>query len=86
MGGSVSGITTLLSKDFALLVLIAIVIATPVAWWMLSKWLENFAYKIDMSVWLFAFAILATLIITVGTVCIQAAKAALSNPVKSLRE
>lgn len=85
LGGSVSGITTLLSKDFALLVLLAIVIATPIAWWMLNKWLENFAYKIDMSLWLFAFAIIATIIITVGTVCIQAAKAALSNPVKSLK-
>ena len=86
LGGSVGGITTLLSKDFALLVFIAIVIATPVAWWMLSKWLDNFAFKIDLSIWLFAFAILATIVITIGTVCIQAARAAMSNPVRSLRE
>ena len=85
LGASVSGIVQLLSKDFLRLVLIAIVIATPIAWWAMNKWLQNFAYKIDISWWMFAIAGLLAIAIALFTVSFQAIKAAISNPVKSLR-
>jgi hypothetical protein len=67
------------------LVLLSIVIALPVAWWALSKWLNDFAYRINLTWWMFLLAGLATVTITLVTVCFQAMKAALGNPVKSLR-
>jgi putative ABC transport system permease protein len=85
LGASVTGIVQLLSKDFLKLVLVAIVIATPVAWWAMNKWLENFAYKVDISWWMFAMAGLVALFIALFTVSFQAIKAAITNPVKSLR-
>jgi putative ABC transport system permease protein len=85
LGASVSGIVQLLSKDFLRLVLIAIVIATPVAWWAMHKWLQNFAYKIDISWWMFAIAGLLAIAIALFTVSFQAIKAAITSPVKSLR-
>ncbi len=85
LGASVSVITAMLSKDFIKLVLTAIVIATPVAWWALSKWLQGFAYHTALSWWLFALAAVITIVVTVLTVCVQAVKAAIANPVKSLR-
>jgi putative ABC transport system permease protein len=85
LGASVPGIVTLLSKDFLKLVLIANVIAWPLAWWTVSKWLENFAYRIDLSPVLFICAGLAALLIALLTISFQAIKAALANPVKSLR-
>jgi putative ABC transport system permease protein len=85
LGASVQGITTLLSKDFVKLVLIAIVIATPAGWWGMTKWLEGFAYKVPLSWWMFAAAGLLAIIIALATVSFQAIKAAIANPVKSLR-
>jgi putative ABC transport system permease protein len=85
LGSSVSGITTLLSKDFIRLVLIAIVIASPVAWWAMHQWLRNFAYKVTIHWWLFAAAAVLAVGIALLTVSFQAVRAALANPVKSLR-
>ncbi|MGZ3778098.1 MAG: ABC transporter permease, partial [Mucilaginibacter sp.] len=85
LGASVQGITTLLSKDFIKLVLLAIVVASPIAWWGMTKWLQSFAYQIPLSWWMFALAGLGAIVIALATVSFQSIKAALMNPVKSLR-
>ncbi len=85
MGASVPGITVLLSKDFLKLVLIAVAIAIPAAWYFTDKWLQDFAYHIDVEWWIFAVASVMALIIALLTVSVQAIKAAVQNPVKSLR-
>jgi ABC-type antimicrobial peptide transport system permease subunit len=85
LGASVQSITTLLSKDFLRLVLISIVLAVPVSWYFMSKWLEDFAYRITISWWTFALAGILALAIALVTVSYQAIKAAIVNPVKSLR-
>jgi putative ABC transport system permease protein len=85
LGASVSDITTMLSRDFIKLVAIAILIATPVAWFVMNNWLQEFAYRTTISWWIFAVAGLAALLIALITVSFQAIKAALANPVKSLR-
>ncbi|MGG9964121.1 ABC transporter permease [Ferruginibacter sp. SUN106] len=85
LGASVSGIIQLLAADFIKLVLIAIVIATPVAWYMMNKWLQDFAYKTNIGWMVFVFAGLAAIAIAVITISVQAIKAAIANPVKSLR-
>ncbi len=85
LGASVSEIVAMISKDFIKLVLIAFVIAFPVGWLMMNKWLQSFAYRINISWWVFAFAGLLTVAIALITVSLQALKAAMANPVKSLR-
>lgn len=85
LGASVNGIVAMLSKDFLKLVAISIVIATPIAWWAMSKWLEDFAYRITVS-WTFAaIAGIIALLTALITVSMHAIKAAIANPVKSLR-
>jgi putative ABC transport system permease protein len=83
LGATVSGVTVLLSKDFAKLVMIAYVIACPIAWYAMQKWLQGFAYRIDMGWWVFALAGGLALVIALLTVSTQAIKAALANPVAS---
>jgi len=85
LGASVSGIAALLSKDFVKLVLIAIGIASPIAWWLMNKWLQDFAYKINVNWWVFVLAGIIALFIALVTVSYQSIKAAIANPVKSLR-
>jgi putative ABC transport system permease protein len=85
LGASVSGIVQLLSKDFLRLVIIAFVIASPIAWWAMSQWLQGFVYRVTVSWWMFAVAAVAAMLIALLTVSFQAFKAALANPVKSLR-
>ena len=85
LGATVAGITTLLSKDFVKLVCVAILIATPVAWWAMNNWIQNFAYRIDLSWWIFMVAGMIAVTIALITVSFQAIKAAITNPVKSLR-
>ena len=85
LGSSVSGIVGLLSKDFMKLVIVSFGIATPLAWYGMSKWLQAFAYRIPLSWWMFALAGLIAMFIAVFTVSSQAIKAALMNPVKSLK-
>ncbi len=85
LGASVTGIISLLSKDFLRLVLIAAVIAFPLAWWTMSHWLQDFAYRISIGWEVFAVAIFLATAIALLTVSLQAVKAALANPIKSLR-
>src|SRR6185436_16291588 len=85
LGASVSNILLLISKDFVKLVLIASVIAFPVAWWVMNKWLQDFTYRVNIGWSVFAVAATAALLIALLTVSFQAVKAAIANPVKSLR-
>lgn len=85
LGASVSGIVALLSKDFVKLILIAFLIASPIAWWAMNRWLEDFAYRIEIQWWMFVAAAMTVLVIALLTVSYQAIKAAVANPVKSLR-
>lgn len=85
LGASVFGITSLLSKDFIKLILLSILIASPIAWMAMNKWLENFAYKTAVSWWMFAATGLLAIVIALATISFQAIKAAVANPVKSLR-
>lgn len=85
LGASTMQVTKMLSKEFLRLVLIASLIAFPVAWWAANAWLQSFAYRIDISWWLFIVAGLAMIVIALITVSFRAIKAALANPVKSLR-
>ncbi|WP_266204652.1 ABC transporter permease [Pontibacter kalidii] len=85
LGSSTGNIVLLLSKDFALLVVVAIVLATPVAWYGMSQWLQDFAYRIELSWWIFALAGILALVIALATVSFQAVKAALLDPVKAIR-
>jgi putative ABC transport system permease protein len=85
LGASVSSIVALVSRDFLKLIIISILIASPMAWWAMNKWLQNFAYKIDINWWIFLLAGLFAIIIALVTIGFQAIKAAIANPVKSLR-
>lgn len=85
LGASVTGITGLLSQDFLKLVFIAFIIATPVAWWAMDEWLKGFAYKVTISWWMFAIAGILSVLIALLTVSFQAIKAAVANPIKSLK-
>ncbi|MDJ1467865.1 ABC transporter permease [Cytophagaceae bacterium DM2B3-1] len=85
LGASISQIVILLSKDFIKLVLISFVIAAPVAWYFMNKWLQGFAFRIDISWWIFLLAGILAMIVAQATVSYQAIRAARANPVKSLR-
>ncbi len=85
LGANVSSIILLISKDFLLMVIIAMIIATPIAWYMSYTWLQDFAYRINIHWWIFIAAGAASLIVAAITVSVQAAKAALANPVDSLK-
>lgn len=85
LGASVSGIVNLLSKEFLILVFISFAIAAPIAWYFMYKWLQDFAYHTSVSIWVFVLAGIAALAIALFTVSFQAIKAAVANPVKSLR-
>jgi putative ABC transport system permease protein len=84
LGASVSGIVHLLSKEFLKLVLIAFIVASPIAWYAMHLWLQDFAYRINIGWWVFALAALLAVIISLATISLQAVKAAVANPVKSL--
>jgi putative ABC transport system permease protein len=85
LGASVLNITTLLSSDLLRLVTIAIVIASPIAWYLMHHWLQDFAYRVNISWYLFAAASILTILIAFATISFQAVRAAAANPVKSLR-
>lgn len=85
MGASVTGIVALLSSDFIRLVIVSILIASPLAWWAVNSWLQDFAYRIEIQWWVFAAAGFLAVGIALLTVSFQSIKAALVNPVKSLR-
>ena len=85
LGASVTNIISILSKEFVQLVLIAFLIAAPIAWWATYKWLQDFAYRTTISWWVFAVSGIALMLIALITLSIQTIKAAIANPVKSLR-
>ncbi len=85
LGATVTGITFLISKDFLRLVLIAFLIATPVAWWSMETWLKNYPYRVNIQWWVFVLAGGISFIIALVTISYQAIRAAVANPVKSLR-
>ncbi|HVI45002.1 MAG TPA: ABC transporter permease [Chitinophaga sp.] len=84
LGASITGIVTLLSKDFLKLVVVAILVASPLAWLIMERWLQNFAYRISIGGWVFVVTALVAILLTLATVSFRAVKAALVNPVKSL--
>lgn len=86
LGATLSGITVLLSKEFVKLVLIAVLVASPIAWWAMNTWLDDFAYRVEIQWWMFALAGLAAVAIALLTVSWQAIRAAVANPVDSLRD
>jgi ABC-type antimicrobial peptide transport system permease subunit len=85
LGATAGNIVYLFSKEFIILISIAFLIATPLAWYFMNKWLQDYAYRINISWWLFAAGGLAAIIIALVTISFQAIKAAIANPVKSLR-
>lgn len=86
LGAKVSGLLLLLCKDFVKMVVIGFVISAPIAWWASRKWLDGFAYRIEVNLWVLLFAGFMVLIIALATVLVQALQAALANPVDSLRD
>ncbi len=85
LGASVSNIVAVLSKEFIRLAAIALLVAFPIAWWAMHNWLQNYQYRISIRWWVFVVTGIVTLLITFATVSFQAIKAAIANPVKSLR-
>jgi predicted permease len=85
LGASVSGLVGMLSKEFLILVGISLLIASPLAWWTMHSWLEDYAYRVEIQWWFFALAGLLAMFIALLTVSFQAIKAAMANPVRSLR-
>lgn len=85
LGANVANIVTIISKDFLKLVLVASIIAFPVAWWAMNKWLQDFAYRVNIGWWVFALAMCIAVLIALITISFQSIKAALANPVESLR-
>ncbi|HXB96127.1 MAG TPA: ABC transporter permease [Puia sp.] len=85
LGASVTGITALLSRDFLRLVVIANFVALPLSWWLMHQWLGDFAYRIGLSWWMFALAAVLVILIALVTVSFQTVRAAMANPVRSLR-
>ena len=84
-GASISGVVALLSKDFLKLVILAFLIACPVSWFFMHRWLENYTYRANLSWWMFVLAGLLALFIALVTLSFQSIRAAIANPVKSLR-
>ena len=85
LGANVTSITALLSKDFLKLVILACFFAFPISWWVMSKWLESYQYKIEMNAWVLLISGFAAVLIALFTISFQSIKAARANPVKSLR-
>jgi ABC-type antimicrobial peptide transport system permease subunit len=85
LGASVPGIAGLLSKDFLQLVLLSCLIAFPLAWWVMHNWLQDYQYRVNIHWWVFVAAAVLAILIALITISFQAVKAALANPVKSLR-
>jgi putative ABC transport system permease protein len=85
LGASVAQVTALISKDFVKLVVISVLLASPIAWWGMNKWLQDFAYQTTISWWIFAAAGVLVVIIALITISFQSIRAAVANPVDSLR-
>jgi putative ABC transport system permease protein len=85
LGATVNNIVMMLSRDFLMLIVIASLIAFPVAWWAMYKWLQDFEYRIEVGWWIFVFSGFVAVLVALFTVSFQAVRAAVSNPIKSLR-
>jgi putative ABC transport system permease protein len=85
LGASVSSIVVLLSKTFLKLILLSTIVAFPLAWWAMHTWLQDFAYRVNIGWWIFILAGASALLIALITISFQAVKAAIANPIKSLR-
>jgi len=85
LGASVSIIVSLISKDFLRLVILAFLIAAPITWWLMNKWLQDYAFRVDVEWWVFGLSCAAILFVALLTICFQTIKAAIASPVKSLR-
>jgi ABC-type antimicrobial peptide transport system permease subunit len=85
LGATAGNIVYLFSKEFIILIVIAFAIATPLAWYYMNQWLQNYAYRINISWWLFAAGGIVAIVIALATISFQAVKAAVANPVKNLR-
>lgn len=85
LGASVTSIVSIMVKEFAVLIGLATIIASPVAWYVLHHWLDNFAYRIDMNIWIFLLAGLSAVVLALATVSYHTIRAALADPVKSLK-
>ena len=85
LGGSVTHILWIFGKEFSRLVMIAFLIAAPTGWWIMSRWLENFAYRVEMTWWIFGLEVSIILVLVVITVGYRSVSTALANPVRSLR-
>ena len=85
LGASATGIALMLGKDFIILIVVALFIASPVAWYFMHRWLQGFAYRVDLNLWIYVLAGFGAILIALLTIGFQAIKAALANPVKNLR-
>jgi putative ABC transport system permease protein len=85
LGATIGSLVRLLSQDYLKLVMLSILIASPLAWWMMNRWLDDFAYRVDIAWWVFALAGMVALLIAFVTVGTQAFRAAVANPATSLR-
>jgi putative ABC transport system permease protein len=85
LGASVGSVVGLLSRDFLLLVLIAFAVAAPIAWWGMNQWLQDFVYRVNIGWYLFAITGVLALLVALAAISFQAVRAALANPVESLR-
>ncbi len=85
LGASVNSILILLSRDFLKLILLALILAIPLGWFVMSRWLQDYAFRINIAWWVFAIAGIAALVVALITICIQSLKAATKNPVLSLK-
>jgi ABC-type antimicrobial peptide transport system permease subunit len=85
LGASASNIVGIVSKDFILLVVVSFIIAAPIAWMLMNKWLQDFAYRINIQWWVFVIAAVSAVLIAFITICLQALRAAFMNPATTLR-
>lgn len=85
LGASIEGVVLKFSKDFLTLILIALMIAVPIAWLMMNSWLSQFAYRIELTWWIFALAGIVAILLSMLTISVQAVRSAFENPVKNLR-
>jgi putative ABC transport system permease protein len=86
LGASITNVVVLLSRNFLMLISLSMILAIPTAWWVMQNWLSNFAYQVPVPWWVYGLSCVATIAIALATIGFQSVRAAIENPVKSLRE